>query len=353
MIDLFHPYVPEEVVTEVVKTLHTRWIGQGPAVDEFEELFSEQFLVSNCVSMNSGTAALETAYELVGIKPGDEVITTPLTCTATNIPLLRMGAKLVWVDIDRDTLCLSKDAVKSAITSKTKAIVNVHLGGIENDLGDMPVPVISDACQALGVFKGDYTCCSFQAIKHITTGDGGMLVCPTEADRDKAKLMRWFGIDRDKKMSLGWQAYKERQMTFDIELLGYKRQMTDIAATMGIVGLRYYNNMIAHRRYLHNIYRTNLYKNKRIKVIDGMHNTYWLFTVLVDDRDGFAKKLFEAGIDTNVVQLRNDIFKIFGGERQNLPVMNEVEYKYISLPTGQHVSEKDVEYICSVINEGW
>jgi dTDP-4-amino-4,6-dideoxygalactose transaminase len=263
-----------------------------------------------------------------------------------------MGAKIVWADIDKDTLCLSKDAVKRAITDKTKAIVNVHLGGIENDLGDMPVPVVSDACQALGVFTGDYTCCSFQAIKHITTGDGGMLVVNKESEYKMAKLTRWFGIDREKKIVNNWQAYTQRQMTFDIEVLGYKRQMTDIAAAMGIVGLKHYDKVINHRRKLYEVYRDMLSGIDGITLIEGKKNTYWLVTVLVEDRENFAKKLFENEIDTNLVQVRNDAFKIFGG-RVNLPVMDEVESKYICLPIHMGVSEFDVYKICNVISEGW
>jgi dTDP-4-amino-4,6-dideoxygalactose transaminase len=314
-------------------------------VDQFEEDFSEKFGQPYCVSVNSGSAALETAYELVGIQPGDEVITTPLTCTATNIPLLRMGAKLVWADIRRDTLCIDREDILRKITPKTKAIVNVHLGGIENDLGPMPVPVISDAAQALGVFSGDYTCCSFQAIKHITTGDGGMLVVGNEHEYRRAKLMRWFGIDREAKGRNDWQPYKKREMTFDINLLGYKRQMTDIAAGMGIVGLRHYDSVLAHRKRLFALYKQLL----RVPVIDGIRNTYWLCTILVNGRDKLSKKLREHGIETNLVQVRNDAYRVFGG-RVRLPVLDRVEDNYLSLPLHMGVTEGDVRKICNLVN---
>ena len=189
-ISLFYPYIPEEATEEVSKVLKTRWIGQGPKVDLFEQKFSELFDVKYPISLNSGSAALETAYDLLNLTTGDEVISTPLTCTATNIPLLRKGVKIVWADINAETLCLNKNDVLNKITNKTKAIVNVHLGGIENDLGEMPVPIVADSCQALGVFNGDYVCNSFQAIKHITTGDGGMLIVNNEQEYRKSKLMR-------------------------------------------------------------------------------------------------------------------------------------------------------------------
>lgn len=353
MIDLFYPYIPEGTIEEVTDTLKSRWIGQGVKVDKFEKEFSDKFDQKYCVSMNSGSSALETAFELVGLVNGDEVISTPLTCTATNIPLLRKGVKIIWADINPNTLCIDKTDILRKITGRTKAIVNVHLGGLDNNLGEMPIPVVSDACQALGVFNGDYTCCSFQAIKHITTGDGGMLVTSNEKEYKTAKLLRWFGIDREKKIKANWQAYRERAMTFDIEVEGHKRHMNDIAAAMGIVGLKAYDNIISRRKRLFNLYRMFLNDTPGIKIIDSPGNTCWLMTVLVDRREDFAKMCFDCGIDTNLVQVRNDVYKIFGGKRADLPVMNYIEDKYISLPLTMKMTDDDVSYICDCIQKGW
>lgn len=360
MIDLFYPFIPKEGIEAVSDCLRGRWVGQGPKVDEFEREFAKLFRQSYVVALNSGTAALESAYDLVGIGPGDEVISTPLTCTATNLELLRRGAKIVWADILEDTLCINPLDVRAKVTEKTKAAVQVHLGGIKADIGFLHagIPVISDAAQGLGIFTGDYTCCSFQAIKHITTGDGGMLAIDDNGEKSlkdykKAKLLRWFGIDREKKIANNWQAYKERKMTFDIELAGTKRHMNDIAASLGLIGLKYYDYQLNYRRVLFDQYKSSLKDFDGLKIIDGLENKYWLFTVLVERRDDFARALFEAGIDSNVVQVRNDIYKIFGGKRQDLPVMNAVEEKYLSLPLGMHVSEEDVGYICAVIKCGW
>jgi len=151
MIQLFYPYVPEEAITEVVDTLKSRWIGQGIKVDKFEQEFATRFNQSYSVFLNSGSSALETAFDLLGLVNGDEVISTPLTCTATNIPLLRKKVKIIWADINPTTLCIDKNDILKKITGRTKAIVNVHLGGIDNNLGEMPVPVVSDACQSLGI----------------------------------------------------------------------------------------------------------------------------------------------------------------------------------------------------------
>lgn len=367
MIDLFKPYVPKDVREAVYDILGEKNITQGPKVEEFEKKFCHLFSLQNAASVNSGTSALELAYELIGLKPGDEVITTPLTCTATNLPLIRMGVKIVWADVLKSTLCIDPISVQSKVTEKTKAIVQVHLGGIEADAGyhhsrdglASKIPVVSDACQALGIFSGDYTCFSFQAIKHMTTVDGGMLWCRNNEESKKAKLLRWFGIDRTKKMPNNPLSYKNRMMTYDIELPGTKRHMNDMNAVMGIIGLDYYHSVLDYRRRLFNIYRSELKEVPGITLIEAKytgklnHNVYWLATVLVEKRDEFAKMLFEADIDCHIVQARNDTYTIFGGKRADLPVMNEIEDKYLSLPIGMHVSEEDVHYICNKIKGGW
>lgn len=364
MINLFSPYVPKDVREAVYDILGEKNITQGPKVDEFERKFAKGFGLTNATSVNSGTAALELAYELAGLKPGDEVITTPLTCTATNLPLLKLGVKIVWADVLRNTLCIDPIDVRAKITERTRAVVQVHLGGVKADVGmihtsdgdvPVPVPVISDAAQALGIFNGDFTCCSFQAIKHLTTVDGGMLVCGSEEDAHKAKLLRWFGIDRNKKMPNNPMNYKERKMTYDIEILGSKKHMNDVNAVMGLVGLDHYDVAMDHRYKLFNLYRRLLHNVGGIRLIarEGQGNVMWLATVLVEKRDDFAKMLFEADIDCHIVQARNDLYKIFGGKRADLPVMNEIENSYLSIPIGMHVSEEDVHYICDTIKGGW
>lgn len=355
-VDLFYPYVNEEMRQAVNETLHSRFIGQGKKVDQFERDFCKKFNVPFATSVNSGTAALEQAYDLIGIKEGDEVITTPLTCSATNIPLYHRKAKIIFADIDENTLCIDPEDVMRKLGSNTKAIVQVHLGGIESlvhMVEGLTIPLVSDAAQALGIFVGDYTCCSFQAIKHITTGDGGMTVLNNEAAYNRAKKMRWFGIDREEKEKNNWQACTGRLMTCDIEEAGYKRHMNDIAASMGIVGLKYYDEIIEHRKKIFNIYKEGISTIDGIRLVDGPNNTYWLATVVVDRRDDLINKLWVEDIDVNVVQLRNDILTIFGGKRQDLPVMNKLEHSYFSLPLNMTVTEDDANYIVSLIRKGW
>jgi dTDP-4-amino-4,6-dideoxygalactose transaminase len=366
MIKLFQPYIPSNIIPALKETLSSGCLTQGRKVEQFEEEFKKLFKVNYAISLNSGTSALELAYDLVNLRKGDTVISTPFTCTATNIPLLARGINIIWADIDENTLNINKQDVldkvamyETGYSIKIKAMIQVHLGGIISNLENLyyegkKIPIISDACQALGIFTGDMTACSFQAIKTITTGDGGMLIVNNEEDYKKAKLMRWFGINRERVIPDDWTAYKQRMMSFDIEMIGYKRHMNDIAATFGLCGLKDYHKVLEHRRKIFDIYKEGFKDLSGIKFIDGEANVYWLATVLVEKRrDDFAKKLWEAGVETNLVQIRNDIYKIFGGKRADLPVLNSIEDKYISIPIGPHVSEEEAQYIVKIIQNGW
>jgi dTDP-4-amino-4,6-dideoxygalactose transaminase len=346
LISLFHPYVPEEAIETISNVLRSKQLAQGSQVDLFEKKFGEMFNVNYPVSVNSGTSALETAYDLLHLGEEDEVISTPLTCVATNMPLLHRRCKIVWADIRKDTLTLDREDVERKITPRTKAIVNVHLGGIESSIGSFyldgkKIPTVADSCQALGIFTGDYVACSFQAIKHITTGDGGMLVCPTEETFRRAKLLRWFGIDRDSKET-------SRLINLEPKMLGYKRHMNDVDATLGLGGLKDYHKTLLYRKQLFNIYRDKL---KDI-LVDGENNVYWTATVIVENRDELQRYLKECGVETDILHIRNDIYKIFGGYRQDLTNLNEIENKYLSLPLHPKLSVWDVNKICNLI-KGW
>ncbi len=204
-IPLMVPYVPPGTVEAVSEVLRTRWIGQGPKVKEFEREFSRKIVGGrSCVATGSCTDALHLAYLLAGIGPGDEVIAPLFTCTATNIPLLYCGAKIRFCDVAPNSLNMDMEHLLSITNEKTKALVVVHYGG---QVIKTLVPMIEDCAQALGAENagriGGISCFSFQAVKHVTTGDGGMLVLPEELAA-KARRMRWFGIDREAKLAGTW-----------------------------------------------------------------------------------------------------------------------------------------------------
>jgi len=350
-IPLFYPYIPKErILAEIEESLTGRWLGQGPKVNKFEKRFGEVFQYEFPLMLNSGTSALELAYHLIGIKEGDEVIVPILDCTAGQMGLKRKGVNIVFADID-DNLNIDPDDVARKITSKTKAVVGVHLGGIPfnpklNEIcKQRNIPLIVDAAQHFAHCEGDYVCYSFQAIKHFTTCDGGMIVLKDEAMYKRAKLLRWFGIDRDLKEKKNYQAWQRREMTFDVFEAGFKFQPTDIDACFGLAAIEDLDKIIAHRKKLGELYVANL--PKQCKPICG--GTYWLMGILADKRDDLAEYLTQQGIDNNLVHLRNDIYHIFGGKRQNLPNMNKYEPQYLYLPLNPKVTEEDVLFVCEAI----
>lgn len=357
-----YPFVPESAIDDVCAVLCSRFIGQGPLVDLFEKEFERHFGLTpgTAVAVNSGTSALELAYDLLALGPGAQVIATPLTCTATNIPLIRRGCDLVFADIERDTLNLSADSVLRKINSQTKAIVNVHLHGLESRLPDYGIPVIDDAAQALGIFRKEarFTICSFQAIKHMTTGDGGMLVCADPAEAAEAKLRRWFGIDRAKKLANNWQPFKDRKILFDINYPGYKFQMNDIAAALGLGGLRHINWVFSYRGQIYQKYR-----DAGLPMVDGPKNQFGYACLLVENRDEFCAEMERADIETNVMQVRNDLYERFQPFKTSLPNMDWVEERYICIPLHNRMTLPDAQRVadvaaraalpCAVARGGW
>ena len=366
-VPLFLPQISKEGIKLAVQTLKTRWIGQGPKVDLFEKTFKKKFLYNklSALAVGSGTDALHLAYLLAGIKKGDEVLVPVFTCTATNLPLLYIGAKPVFLDIDTSTMNINLREVEKKITKKTKAIVCVDYGGIPNDYKKLQkickkynLKLISDAAHSLGSkYLGKYACVyadfttfSFQAIKTLTTGDGGLLVIKDNKLIEKAKRLRWFGIDRSKKQLGIWEN--------DVKDLGYKYQMNDIAASLGLAGLKQINSIIKKRVLLFKEYEKNL-NHKLIKIVGkSQTKTYlqsaWIFTIIVEKNQKLLmKKLRKNGIESAQVHYRNDRYSVFGKRVKNLKYMNYIEDKYLVLPLYPSMKLSDVRNICKIINSGW
>ncbi len=284
-------------------------------------------------------------------------------CTATNEPLLYQKAKIVFADIKKDSLNIDPEDVARKITPNTKAIVCVDYGGLPVDLDELMaiadkwhIPLIEDAAQAQGAkYDGkwvgsiaDYTTFSFQAIKIITTCDGGMLTIKDPSLEDKAKRIRWFGIDRKAKMADRWLN--------DITEIGYKYQMTDFAAAMGIEAVKEIDTTLAHHRELFEAYREGLKDIPGITFIgdDEKHqSSCWLCTVLVENRDALKAKLAENNVESNPVHYRNDMYTIFGGRVKDCPNMDALESKYLVLPMHYYVTVDQVKRICGIIQGGW
>ena len=362
---LFHPHIPAGAAQAVQQVLGSRWIGQGPRVAEFERRFAALVAPDQAaLAVGSGTDALHLAYLLAGLVPGDEVIAPVFTCTATNIPFLYMGVKPVFADVQPRTLNMDPAHVRSLITPRTKAIVCVHYGGLPCDLDELHaiarehgLVFIEDAAHALGAaYKGrpvgglsDFTMFSFQAIKLMTTGDGGMLMLRDPGLVEKAKRLRWFGIDRSAKQLGVWEN--------DITEVGYKYQMTDLSAALGLAALDEYASTLAKRQSLLDGYVRGFAGVPGIELIGAGHtdrtHAAWLCTVLVEDRVGLMRKLREHRIESGQVHYRNDRYKIFGGRQEGFTNMDALEDRYLVLPLHGKMSLGDVDRVCSVVKSGW
>lgn len=340
----------------VSTVLQSGYIAQGPAVEQFENQLARLFGTNDLVTVNSGTSALHLALHLIGVGPGDEVITTAQTCVATNGGIVLRGATPVFVDVDPHSGLIDPDAVKSAITPKTKAIIAVDWAGhpCEYDaLKSHGIPVIQDAAHAVGtVYQskhiaqtgGDYVCFSFQAIKHLTTGDGGALVVPTD-QLERARRLRWFGLERNP------EGVRHR-FEQDIAESGYKFHMNDIAAAIGLANLPHLAGIL--ERHALNA----LQLHAMLKGVSGiqlppkdLRSSWWLFTVKVEDPYAFGDRMAERGIMCSPVHARNDRMTTFGEARcvGDLKGLEEFARMQISIPVGWWVTEEDLEEIAEAV----
>jgi dTDP-4-amino-4,6-dideoxygalactose transaminase len=312
-------------------------LAEGPMVKQFEREFGQRFGLRNVCAVNSGTTALELAYELAGIGEGDEVITPVLTCTATNLPLVRRKATIVFADIAPD-LNINIEDVKEKITPKTKAIVFVHFGGNNRGLADLiaicrerGITLIEDAAQAVGSGywgHGDFTAVSLQAIKTLTAGDGGVLVCQRTEDHERAKRLRWFGYDRDRKQRAG---------DTDLVEAGYKYHMNDIAAAIALGNLRSLDRVLKHREKIRTIYHSY-----------GLFTNAWLCGGFTPHYKILQQALAERGYEMGQHHYRNDKYTVFGG-RQPMLFMDALEDRYFFVPCHHKVSARQAHDIGKII----
>jgi dTDP-4-amino-4,6-dideoxygalactose transaminase len=362
MISLFSVNLPprEELLPELEKVLYSGYIGQGDKVDEFEKAFGDYIGTDKVLSVNSGTSALHLALRLAGVE-GGEVITTPMTCTATNWPILANGADIVWADIDPETGMISPESIARKLSNNTRAIIVVHWGGMPCNLGPIlelakshNIPVIEDAAHALGAewfdrmignTGSDFTCFSFQAIKHMTTVDGGMLVVKKDSDYKRGKLLRWYGIDRD-------TPRKDFRCEEDIAEWGYKFHMNDVTATMGLVALNYLEETVEKHRENAMFYEVHI-NNPKVKKPKGYfsgYSSWWLYTLRVPERDAFMKHMEEAGIMTSRVHARNDTHTTVKKYITPLPGVDKFESEMVCIPVHANLSEEDLQWVVTAVN---
>lgn len=362
MIPLVKPYIvnKERMMPAIEKILYSGYIAEGEAVYQFEKEFGKYIGNPNVLVLNSGTAALHIALLLLDVGKGDEVISTAMTAEPTNTTIAITGAKVVWADVDERTGLLDPKSVREKISPRTKAIMLVHYAGMVCDMDEFNkisveynIPIIEDTAHALGSkYKGKmigsnsrFTCYSFQAIKQMTTVDGGAIAFRDEADVSAARKLRWFGLDK-----------KVPRLENDITRAGYKYGMNNVTATIGSIQLQDTPDVIA--RYISN----GKYYDEQLKNVPGVtlvpyySNTepsYWLYTMKVDRRDDFIKMMEQNGVLASPLHHRSDTHSVFAKSKCDLPALDKFYSEFIHIPCGWWVTDAEREMIVSAIKKGW
>ena len=391
-IPLFKVFMSEEVPNAVGKVLMSGFVGEGPQVEKFEKTLKTYFRNDNLVTLNSATSALQLTLHLLkkptnyiessfkndsqltewpGLNKGDEVLSCPLTCTATNWPILANNLHIKWVDADSDTCNMCLDDLENKISKKTKVIMLVHWGGNPIDLdrverirqkckdkyGFTPM-VIEDCAHGFGSgYKGkklgstkhnNFTIYSFQAIKHLTSVDGGCLMLPDNRFYKRAKLLRWYGIDREDNK-------KDFRCENDISEWGFKFHMNDVCATIGLTNFKHIETIIEKHRQNAKYYNDNLKNLDKIKLITSNDNlpSYWVYTLKVKNQKRFISMMQSKGISVSRIHERNDKHSCVRQYKTLLPKLDKLVNEMICIPVGWWLSKEDREYIVKSIKEGW
>lgn len=384
MIPLFKVRMSEDAVTAASEVLRSGFVGQGPKVEEFEEALKERFGNLLLSTVNSATSGLHLALHMIkqpygietgshspaimtwpGVKDGDEVLATPLTCTATNWPALANGYNLKWVDVDPETCNMDLDDLERKIGPKTKVILVVHWGGNPIDLdrlrsiqdrahrlyGFKPV-IIEDCAHSMGsTYKGrmlgnhgNIGVYSFQAIKHFTSVDGGCIILPHADMYKRSKLLRWYGIDRDTNA-------KDFRCEEDIPEWGFKFHMNDLNASIGLANMPLIDKTVkAHRdnsrTYIDYIKNP---KVRQLKVNPG--SAQWIHTLRVDNQESFMEHMKSRGIMVSRVHERNDKHSCVRDFKTMLPGLETISKEMVCIPNGWWLSDTDVENIVKAVND--
>jgi len=364
-ISIFSPHIPQSVVDVAAKTLESKWVNVGAETAKFEEDFAKKFDIKYAVALNSCTAALRLAFAIAGVGPGDEVISPAFTMVATNTAILEQFATPVFADVDYETANIDPLDVEKRITEKTKAIVCVHSLGYPCNLKELKeiaeehnLALIEDCAHAIGAIyresyvgsSSSFACYSFAAVKHITTGDGGMFATNSEDIFKKANGRSWFGMDRKKRDALTGR-YLE-----DISEVGYKMRMNGFLAAIGREQLRYIDEILVKRREKAKIYDDELEEVKGVRLMKNevdRESAYFLYPIHVDKRQKFLQFMRKRGIELTVQSYRNDVFSVFGRKRKDLPNTDRIDNDFVCLPIHEDLTSEDFQYILDAVKEGW
>ncbi len=350
---------PAALMPRLEAVLYSGQISEGEPVAEFEQRFGDFVGNPHCLSFYSGTAALHIALLLAGVQPGDDVVSTAMTAEPTNLAIRHAGATPRWADVDPRNGNVTAQTIAAALTPRTRAILVVHYGGIPVPIeailalaAQHGLPVIEDAAHALGArYNGrllgshsPFVMFSLQAIKHLTSVDGGML---TLADREllpRGRRLRWFGIDR-----------AASRTDVDVSEVGFKYHMNNVNATIGLTQLEHIAPMIARHvangRYFDAAF--DAIGVERCAFDAAADPSYWFYTLLSDDADGLARHLAAHGIASSKAHRRNDLHSVFADCRVALPGLDRFYARMLHIPCGWWVDDEARARIVETVRRGW
>jgi dTDP-4-amino-4,6-dideoxygalactose transaminase len=363
MINLFAVHMPESVDEPLLEVLHSGYVGQGPKVDEFEKRLGERFDTPFVLTLNSATSGLQLALHLAGARPGTTVVSTPQTCSATNTAVLATHADIIWADVDPRTGLIDPVDVERKLQPNTVAVMAVDWGGLPCDYDrlmalrdEYGVKIIDDAAHAIGsLYKNrelpgiaDFCVLSLQAIKHITTVDGGVLFCSNVVDHERAKLLRWYGIDREGSTA-------SSRCEEDILEPGFKYHMNDVCATIGIEQLKWIDSILEKHRDNAAFFNAELDEYfMRPCVAYSASSAYWLYSILLPnerDRLEFQRYMLENDVTVSRVHVRNDRYTCFAGNATTrLPGVEQFSKRQVSIPVHWKLSGAERDTIVGLCN---
>lgn len=361
-IRLSKPYVGKEEIDAVVAVMKSDTLSLGPKLEEFEQMFANYIGTKHAIAVNSGTSGLHLVVKSLGLKKGDEVITTPFSFIASANCSLFEGAKPVFVDIDKDTYNIDPSKIEASITPKTKAILPVHVFGQTCDMDPIiaiakkhNLKIIEDSCEAIGAkYKdkkagtfGDAAVFAFYPNKQITTGEGGMIVTNSDEVATLCKSYRNQGRD-----SMAWLGHTR---------IGYNYRLSDINCAIGVEQLKKIDTILSMRKNVANKYIEKLRWNKDLilpHVPIYNEESWFVFVVQVKDginRDGVIESLKEKGVAANIyfppIHLQKFYRDDFGFKEGDFPVTEGISKRTIAIPFFSELSDEEIDYVCESLTQ--